>query len=499
MQKLLIIFVFSIPFLASAQLNNYWSQNFNDESSLLAGAVVGGGAGPSAIYYNPATISEINESKLSLNASLFSFEFLKVSNALGDGIDLNSAKSYVIPRFLSYMLKPKKYTKWSFEVAFLNLANLSTEGVNYVNKDIDILSYIPGKEKYTAFYKLSTRYRDDWVGIGTSYKLNENLSLGTSMFASFLSQYSYHTLQIDARPIINDLENLPDSYDMSSYDKEEEAKFNDYRLMWKFGVFYKKDRYGFGLNISTPTLSGIYSDGKRVMRRISQNNITDPESGEPKNNFLLLDYEEKKNVMVKSKSPFSIAAGITYYNSDKTKILYFTAQYFAEMKAYAIVKANRNPSLENNSFLQDEEYRHFLTFVEGGKPVFNAAIGYKWFVKENLMLLAGFKTDFNYEKDYDLKPFSNELTLESFNFNKFHITGGSTAHIFGQDVTAGIQYTLGFLNNQKQVVNLSDPVEYNNFEQKALQGTRLKNMNTIYSSVSIYLAATFNFGRGKAE
>jgi len=499
MQKLLIIFVFSIPFLASAQLNNYWSQNFNDESSLLAGAVVGGGAGPSAIYFNPATISEINESKLSLNASLFSFEVLKASNALGDGIDLNSSKGYVIPRFLSYMLKPKKYTKWSFEVAFLNLANLSTEGVNYVNKNIDILSNIPDEEKYTAFYKLSTRYRDDWLGIGGSYKLNENLSLGTSLFASFFSQYYYRTLQINTIPIINDLENLPDSYYISSYSEEEEAKFNDYRLMWKFGVFYKKDRYGFGLNISTPTLSGIYSDGKRVMRRRSQNNITDPESGEPKNDFLFLDYEEKKKVMVKSKSPFSIAAGITYNNFDKTKILYFTAQYFAEIKPYAIIKAKRDPSTEDNSFLQNEGYRHFLTFVEGGKPVFNAAIGYKWFVKENLMLLAGFKTDFNYEKDYDLKPFSNELTFKSFNFNKFHITGGSTAHIFGQDVTAGIQYSLGFLNNQKQIVNLSDPVEYNNVEQKALQGTRLKNMKTIYNSVSIYFAATFNFGSGKTD
>ena len=292
---------------------------------------------------------------------------------------------------------------------------------------------------------------------------------------------------------------MPDSYYISSYNEEEEAKFNDYRLMWKFGVFYKKDRCGFGLNISTPTLSGIYSDGKRVMRRRSQNNITDPESGEPKNDFLLLDYEEKNEVMVKSKSPFSLAAGITYNNFDKTKILYFTVQYFAEIKPYAIIKAKKNHSTEDNSFLQDEVYRHFLTFVEGGKPVFNAAIGYKWFVKENLMLLAGFKTDFNYEKDYDLKPFSNELTFKSFNFNKFHITGGSTVHIFGQDVTAGIQYSMGFLNNQKQIVNLSDPVEFNNVEQKALQGTRLKNMKTIYNSVSIYLAATFNFGSGKTD
>ena len=37
-----------------AQSSYYWTQNFNTESSLLAGAVVGGKAGASAVFYNPA-------------------------------------------------------------------------------------------------------------------------------------------------------------------------------------------------------------------------------------------------------------------------------------------------------------------------------------------------------------------------------------------------------------------------------------------------------------
>ncbi|MEE4258080.1 MAG: hypothetical protein V2I47_13665, partial [Bacteroidales bacterium] len=53
--------VFSLLSSLSIQLNaqsyNHWARSFNEESSLLAGAVVGGGAGPSAIYYNPAGIS----------------------------------------------------------------------------------------------------------------------------------------------------------------------------------------------------------------------------------------------------------------------------------------------------------------------------------------------------------------------------------------------------------------------------------------------------------
>lgn len=499
MQKFLIILVILIPFLSSAQLNNYWSQNFNDESSLLSGAVVGGGAGASAIYYNPATISEINESKLSLNASLFSFEFLNASNALGDGINLDASKIYVVPRFLSYMIKPKNNTKWSFEIAFMNLTNLSMESVNYLDKNIDILSGYPGDDKYTSYFKFSNRYRDDWIGIGGSKKISENFSFGTSMFISFLSQYSYNTLQIDARPIIKNMNEQQDLYMTTTYKNEEEAKFNDYRMMWKFGLFYSQERYSIGLNISTPTISGIYSDGKRIMRRRSQSNVTDPNSGEPKNNYLILDFEEKKNVVVKSKSPFSVAAGFTYNNPEKTKIYYLTVQYFSEIKPYEIIKANRSPSFINNSYLENEEFGYWLTFIDGAKPIFNAAFGYKWYVKENLMLLAGLKTDFNYKKDYNFKPYWPDLNLKSFNFNKFHFTGGSTAQVFGQDITLGIQYTFGYLKNQKQIVNLSDPVEYNSIEKKPLQGERLNTMNNIYNSFSIYLAATFNFGSGKTK
>ncbi|MEA3476600.1 MAG: hypothetical protein U9R60_00345, partial [Bacteroidota bacterium] len=70
-----------------AQGTHYWTQNFNEESSLLSGAVVGGGAGPSAVYYNPATIAESGQSSLSVNASLFSLSAMTAKNGLGEDIN----------------------------------------------------------------------------------------------------------------------------------------------------------------------------------------------------------------------------------------------------------------------------------------------------------------------------------------------------------------------------------------------------------------------------
>jgi hypothetical protein len=77
---------------ASAQTDNYWSWSFNTPSTLLAGSVTGGGAGPSAVYYNPALIDQENIPNFSLSANLISLQFFKARNIAGEG---NDAKQFV--------------------------------------------------------------------------------------------------------------------------------------------------------------------------------------------------------------------------------------------------------------------------------------------------------------------------------------------------------------------------------------------------------------------
>ena len=79
----------------------------------------------------------------------------------------------------------------------------------------------------------------------------------------------------------------------------------------------------------------------------------------------------------------------------------------------------------------------------------------------------------------------------------YHLTGGISLKIRGQDLIAGLQYTIGREKNQTQFVNLSDPVEYNYIEKAPLQGTRQDNMTSLLNSLSLYFGATFNFGGEK--
>ena len=78
----LCLFVYcNVP--AWSQGGRYWDQNLNSEAALLSGAVVAGEGGIAAIYYNPATISEMTRDNLSLSANLFFQYFFKANEALG--------------------------------------------------------------------------------------------------------------------------------------------------------------------------------------------------------------------------------------------------------------------------------------------------------------------------------------------------------------------------------------------------------------------------------
>ena len=92
---------------ANSQSENYWSWNFNTPSVLLAGSVVGGTAGSTAIFYNPSLIDNDSVPTLSISANILSLQFFEAENIAGDGIDANKFIFKVQPRFVSYVYPTK--------------------------------------------------------------------------------------------------------------------------------------------------------------------------------------------------------------------------------------------------------------------------------------------------------------------------------------------------------------------------------------------------------
>lgn len=478
------------------QSHNYWTRSFNEESSLLSGAVVGGGSGPSAIYYNPGSISEVKASKFSLNASLFSFNFLNMSNALGKDIDIETIITKVEPRFISYMFKSKKLRNWSFEIAFLNNENERADITTFVNEQNHILTSTPGTDRYTAYYQYYTQFRDDWIGLGTSVRINKRIALGVSMFASIKSLNYKNLLDIQAYPFDDSIPSGSNkgSFFVAGYENNYYLKFNDYRLLWKVGLIYELESLSLGITVTTPSV-GVYSDGKKVERKQQQSNITNPETGAPIPDYLYYDYQENKNVSVSFLTPLSIAAGMTWASRDLRRILYLSLEYFTGISPYKMVEAKENQFLVSDD---PESNSEWLTYVSGAKPVFNIALGYSWTLNDKLLLKTGFRTDFNYQKNLDYGQYSEYTKIQKSNLNRYYLTCGLSWMFFGQNIITGIQYTHGSETGQKQLANFSDPVEYNFTEQKPLQGTRTNEMYTTLNSFLLYLGFSLNFGEKKS-
>lgn len=484
----------------NAQSTRYWSTNLNEESSLLAGAVVGGGAGVGAIYYNPALISANTKSNLSINANLFTIEFNRIENALGDNFDLKNTRFLAEPRFLSYILKSHKIEGLSYEFIAMGKENFFVNLSSSTDSQIDILTHLPGEERYYASYKYRNQYISYWLGAGTSYKFKNDISIGISMFGMVKTLNYSNNLSINAQPLSDSIEigGIPIPYYVASSSSDSYLKFENYRLLWKIGLAYKKNQIKIGFNITTPSVN-VFSSGKVDSGKEQTGNIMYPDEAKFMPDYLVADEQVKDDVSVNYKDPFSIAMGIEYTFPSNKQFVYFTAEYFSRIRPYKFVTAQENSNSTIPSVYEGLMPKDWLSYVSGAKPILNIALGYKWELNQDLLLLTGFKTDFSYMNNFDFEDFEEYNNLAVFDHNVYHFSGGLLYRFLGHRFFTGIQYSTGSRKGMEQLVNLSDPVEWNEIEQAALQGVRNNNMNYYYNGISLFLGVTFNFGNNSGK
>lgn len=487
-----IFFSLVIPVALYAQNNRYWSQNFNDESSMLAGAVVGGDAGVASIYYNPANIAEITDAKLSFSVSLFSVSMYNLKNAVGDGLNLGKARFIAQPRFVSYLVDFKENNRLSLELAFMNVANSQIRMAQSKDKTMDIIKSMPGDERYHASYILDNNYRDDYAGAGLSYEIRDNLWMGVSGLISVKTVRSSRDLDIEAIPLTDSVLlqniNVP-TYD-ASYQEYDEVRFNNFSMIWKLGMAYHIRNMRLGLNLTFPSVN-LFSGGTSVNRLVKQNNITAPDGTGFLPDYTFVGYERKKDVDVRCRTPFAVAAGATFKSPQvPDKSFFLSVEYFSSLPVHDIVQGGGYP-YRMPADIPNLDSASWMVYRSGARDLINFAVGYRWYISDDLLLLAGFKSDFSFLKGVPLEG----NRVDNFSINVYHLTGGARIKIKNNMILCGIQYSFGYDSDRKQLINLSDPVEFNETEMLPLQGTRQDNMRVMYNNISFFLGASFNFAR----
>lgn len=479
MRKILLILLLS-PIYLWAQPGNYWTNSFNSEASLLAGAVVGGNAGITAIFYNPAAISEQKNSRVDLNASLFNLEHKKYHNPLGTGTAMDNWNFAVFPRFVSYLYPSKKYNNMTYQVAVFNRNKSKTSIYNRVLKTDTQLTNATGQEEYTGLFDLSSEYDDFWGSFGISKKLNDHWSIGLSLNVSVQSLNYFRSVNANAVPIE---QNVGDSTIIvsSNWQQYEKIKAYNWRVIGKLGILYRKGRWSTGMNITLPSVR-LFGDAD-ANKTVSQTNIYN--EGQYMPDYYKNEYPQY--VYFKLKDPLSISIGGRYKAKRFNSELYFTLEYFAAIKEYLAIDPERGVS--KNSILGTD----YSAYTFGNRSILNFAFGYKNRITETLGFLAGFRTDFNpYIMGFNEK-YWEENSFENLNVNLYHITSGVNFVFRKSTFVVGLQYSTGVKRNQPEFVNFSDPMAYNEETKLALQGVRNDEMTYIYNALGVYLSFSISF------
>jgi len=491
----IVCFAFLASFSVHGQSGRYWSNAINEESLILGGAVVGGGAGNSAIFFNPANIAEAANTQFSLNVDLVNWDFYNLDNALGEGLSLKKSKIYFQPRFISYLITSKKIEALKYQIAAFSKEDQNLNISQTSDQILDIITSLNGEERYLGNFRLNKRYNDYWLGGGMSYGLPRGFSIGTSLFVSIKTLYNEYTIDNAAHPLSDTIIGGPEPipFYSATYYYYELLKFNNYQLIWKIGLGYKTDNLGFGINITSPSLL-LWADGKTAIRTLRQQNIMDPDGTDFLPNIDISDAQYKGNLRANQKEPWSVALGFTYRLNNSKHAFFSTVEYFHKIDPYKLVDADENSNLYISTVVEDYPQSEWLTVAKGGNAVLNAAIGYRWEVSPRILLLGGFKTDFNHQKNLNLKGLKIFNQFKGLDLDMYHITSGARLNVKEHVLFAGIKYAFSAERNLPYFINLADPEEYSETEKAALQGTRLNGMDARYFSLSFYFGATFNFG-----
>ncbi len=479
-KKVSLIFIIILIFsnYLNAQPTNYWSVSFNSEASLLAGAVVGGNSDITSIYYNPAGIAEIEDKKIAVNANLFNLSYTNYKNALGTGTDIDYLGFTVQPRFISLILKPKKSKKIIWQLAIFNRNDSRISVYDQIEKPVQLIQ--PSiAENYIGNFDYVNDYIDSWGGLGVAYKINEKITIGSSLLVSVKSFNYMNLINIDVHPVKESLPDTVDYYRANSTNYEKIILY-DVRVIGKFGIRYQVNQFGFGLNLNIPSIR-LFGNSD-VKRNISNTGIY------YNGNQLEDTYLNESAKYLKSgfKDPLSIAFGLKYRSVSGKSNFYFTTEYFYKLDTY---KAIDGTQVVSNDY---EPATNFLSYKYGSKSIINFAAGWQFKSSEKFEILFGFRTNFNPYSVSNNGEFQNLNEFTNTSADLYHITGGSKFNYKQFSVIAGLEYVTGNSKGLSEFVNFAEPeIRPNNI--LVLSGENNNNMNYNYNAVGLYFGFTFGF------
>jgi len=463
------------------QFTRHWNESFSTKAALLSGAVVGGYADETSIYYNPSILRDSNESSFTFSNGLVKIDMVRYENAMGDGLNVQNWEPTVASGFISVGLYPKDQFGLVWKAAVFNKTNFDNSFSGEHRTEFDVYQNIPGNEQYLGKVSSRREYNDYWYGLGVAKSFNSRFSVGASFFArnSNLRYNARKQVEVTA------LDTIENRQMVSVNNSTSYIKGYCWRATIKMGANYAlNDRVKLGLVFTSPSMFVFGS--AEAASNISYVNVLNQDNTE-----FLPDYmydEVGSNLGFKIKDPMSIAMGIDYrYN--KFYRWNVTLEWFAGLKPYRFVD-ERKGDVKSTSTENVVEQDEFLSFAAGGNSILNIAVGMEKFLPNNRSWLFGFKTDFDALNNYDYKDLAPLNKLLNAKTDYYHFSAGKNFAFLNFDVLFGIEYSFSRAKNQPAFANFTPPIHVESETPYKLEGVQQNNMNFKGDAIILFVGLT---------
>lgn len=490
-----------------AQDTHYWTNQFGPRGSILGNAIIGSVKDNSSIYYNPGYLAMVDSNNISISASAYQYDMLKVRDGAGIGLDLKSNQTQILPSLVSGTYQFNKSRKHKFGYCILTKNQTGIKTSSRIDQELNVIPDFnnEGNEDFIGQFALKTTLNEQWFGGCYSYKINNHFSIGFTAFGAYRSQsmeYSYSSKVILPTLSTYSIYITP----LVAYSDIQSVEMSTLRGIGKLGLALSYSNIDFGLTITTPSLpifgnaiiqrDELYSNinvDEKNFKEYSENATTPIQFilaadsfrfDLSENTFAVNGRQSSSTDKLKStyKSPFSIAAGIVFKskNLDEYSMpcrkFYFSFEYFNAINPYYLIKPEPRgvirPLRDNYKYTSVD----FMGVIEAPKSVLNLAIAYEQRLTKKINLLVSFRTNNSFIDGY----YSDMIISQTF-WDLWHFSLGGIYKKKRSDISFGVGYCDGYGLMQPYVV-MTNPTEKN-----FLQGND-------YTTSSVFRSVSFSLG-----
>jgi hypothetical protein len=414
--------------VSPAQDTNYWDTQYGTKGGMLGGLVVGYPSDLSATFYNPGWIALDTDGTFLLTTQAVETYTLKLHDALGKDLDLDSSTVDTSPSYLAGRFTTDSSRTWSWAYSYLQRVkfNLDTRGIQF-----DPRSLPPtGREWFSGEAFRRARTNEYWYGVTAARKVNPRLALGISPYVVYRSTDSRVQLAAQA---YDGQGGFAQAYDMDQY------KFWNVRMLAKIGLAWDRDDLKLGLTVTTPSLGVMGSGETLVQETLSGVDLNGDGSIDPA--YSANNFQEKLSTTWQS--PISVAVGGTW-KPGRTAI-HTTVEWFDGV--------SRRRAIEPEAFVdQSTGETRTPVIAYAAKQVVNFGIGLEHEFQSAVSAYLAFRSDYTSNPGDG----SNGLALSSWNL--WHVSGGAAFRFLNLEFNTGAQFSWG-ANEESRFVNFNPDEE----------------------------------------